>query len=218
MVQNYQVASTFDILHGLKIKPRHTKNSARITFPPFYSRFSIAFLRLHFPSYLSVGRISLRYVHYGWLACPQLLFSYSMCSILFSSFHVCFQTGASRWQFPISIIPLNYTVIVSLALNDKHEEISSNAESSKSYRERHNKIRVMAVDFFLLLLFIAKVFHISIIRKKDRDVWLNDYSVTLIIKIFLNIKYQGSVYELLICRLYGRENIFTHRTFSRESI
>jgi len=68
LVQNYEVTSTIDILHSLKTKPRHKEQAAREWRSLLrQSRFSIAFLLLHFPSNLSVSRISAE-VRALWIA------------------------------------------------------------------------------------------------------------------------------------------------------
>jgi len=133
--------------------------SARITFPPSYS---FAFPSLfcvyifHCIYLLVASRRGTCIMDNSRVLNPSFPI---LCVPFCSPRSTRFQTGASRWQFPISITSLNYPVTVSLALNDKHEEISSNAESSKSYHERHIKIKVMAVDLsFFCYYFLLRRF------------------------------------------------------------
>lgn len=145
---------------------KNSDGSARMTFPPSYILAFLSFFCFYIfhRIYLSVASRP-RYVHYGWLACPQTLFSHSTCSILFSSFHVCFQTSApvpvqmaiSNPNCPPSLFPSHWTTSMRKSHRTQNHQ--------RNYRERHNKIKVKhaAVDlsfFYCYLLLWMKFFYV----------------------------------------------------------
>lgn len=120
---------------------RHTESNARVpSFVRTLSLFHRFFLSLHFPSNLSVGRISAE-VRALWMArVSSTPLFHSACSILLLfSFHVCFQTSASvSVQLLISNPNCHITVPFRIRVTGVHEKIPTNVDSSRNFADKEN--------------------------------------------------------------------------------